>query len=175
MGQDRALELAGGASCYPAGYPLGNETTNGNFALCSEQIVPIFNKLCDSLEVTDCLFNSGFKANDENEYIAIAAFYYTLDFFGFEETVNLDSLEARGTRFCEKTWATAQAENASASASYLKSYCFYSSYFWTLFKKGYGLNEEFTIKTMNEIDDSEISWTLGAVIDLEMGYKPEKH
>ncbi|MFT5821747.1 MAG: Golgi nucleoside diphosphatase [Crocinitomix sp.] len=176
MGQDRAQELAAVPACYPEGYLLVDDIAGtGDFTECSEEIKRIFNEICDSLDIADSLFKSNFQANTENEFVAIAAFYYTFDFLKFKDTVALDALHSIGENFCDKTWDELKSEYPKENESRLKSYCFNASYFWTLLRQEYGFNKTAVIRTDIEIDSVEISWTLGAVIDLEMGYEPQKH
>ena len=175
MGQDRALKIAGVPACFPKGYPLENQRGIGNFNQCGEEIIPIFNEYCAAESNTDCLFNTEFQASTADEYIAISAFFYTFDFFGFKNTVELDELERRGQEFCEMSWEQVVNKYPKAKREYLSAYCFNASYFYTLFTRGYGMNNTFVIESKNDIEDKEITWTLGAALDLEMGYIPEKY
>ena len=179
MGQDRALELVSSTSCFPKGYALEDHGASGvgagDFSACTADIIAGYRQLCDSLGVSDCLFDSGFVANTENEFIAIAAYYYTFSFLGFSEDVNLDTLQLYGTDFCGKTWEEVQAEHAETDPSYLKAYCFNSAYFYALLHNGYLFDNSVELSTENEVGDTEVSWTLGAIIDIEMGHQPQKH
>ncbi|NOQ72882.1 MAG: hypothetical protein GQ574_12815 [Crocinitomix sp.] len=176
MGQDRAQELVAVPACYPTNYPLTDDLAGtGDFTQCSQGIKRIFNEICDSLDIADSLFKSSFHPNTENEFIAIAAFYYTFDFLEFEDSLALDALRSSGEYFCGKTWEELKLEYPDENESRLKSYCFNTAYFWILLSQEYGFNKNAVIRTNIEINEQEISWTLGAVLDLEMGYAPEKH
>lgn len=172
MGQDRAITIAGVPACFPKGYQLDNSLGIGDFNRCGEEIVGIFNQYCAENPKADCLFNTAFKASDADQYAAISAFYYTLDFFGFNGKVDLDDLKQKGENFCGMSWEEVRKEFENAEEIYLRAYCFNASYFYTLFTQGYGMDNDFVIESKNDVDGSEITWTLGAALDLEMGYKP---
>ena len=187
MGQDRAQELVSFPACYPKEYGMtdGQEGTGG-FMECSQEIQRVFNEICDSLGIDDSLFKSNLQVNTEDEFVAIAAFYYTFEFLKLEDSLTLDVLRATGIDFCDKNWEdiydkykeeykNLDIDIQNMKLGNLKSYCFNASYFWTLLGQEYGFDNNLVIKTKIEIDSQDITWTIGAVLDLEMGHKPEAH
>jgi apyrase len=174
MGQDQAQRLTAVPACYPTGYVLEDaQEGTGDFMECSQGIQRIFNEICDSLDIADSLFKSNFQANTENEFMAIAAFYYTFDALSIKDSLTLDVLKSSGTDFCGTSWDKIKEKHGSSS--YVKSYCFNAAYFWTLLGLEYGFEHNLSIQTKDKLNDQEITWTLGAALDLEMGHKPKKH
>lgn len=112
--------------------------------------------------------------------------------------LTLKSLRQKGKEIYQKGWA--KIGNATSSNQYwvktlkstkgnealarkrLKSYYFNLAYFYTLFDTlfDFGKGEEVKIHALTKKKDNktklevEPSWTLGAVIDIALGYKPEK-
>lgn len=175
MGQERAKKITNTTSCFPKGYPIDNSGRigTGDFTQCYLDLKQQLCNYMDSIGINDCLFNKGYRINTENEFIAIETFYNTFDFFNMYNHVDLKQLKEKGTEFCNQNWTDIQQEHDNSS--YLKSYCFNAAYFWAMLDNGYGFNEEVVIRTKKSVNNKEITWTLGAVIDMELGHRPQKY
>lgn len=177
MGMDQAQRLAAGASCYPIKFPISTDSLNqsANFERCVADIMETFTALCENLEYNGphCIFKKQFTPQVENEFFAISAFFYTFNFLGLEEQVDLNALKRKGRDFCLKDWGMLRKMYPNTPETYLKSYCFSSAYFWSLLINGYRFPQDTVAITAKEnIGGTEISWTLGALIDVELGNVP---
>jgi apyrase len=134
-----------------------------------------FTALCENLEYAGphCIFKKEFKPQVENNFYAVSAFFYTFNFLGLEEQVDLNALQRKGSDFCLKNWDMLKNMYPKTPEKYLKSYCFSSAYFWSLLINGYRFPlDTVAITAKEKIDSAEISWTLGALIDIELGNAP---
>ncbi len=177
MGMDQAQRLAAAASCYPINFPIsaGSINGSGSFDRCVADIMEAFTALCENLEYAGphCIFKKEFTPRVENEFSAISAFFYTFNFLGLEEQVDLNALQGKGSDFCLKDWSVLKKMYPNTPEKYLKSYCFSSAYFWSLLINGYRFPQDtMAITAKEKIGGTEISWTLGALIDIELGNDP---
>jgi apyrase len=177
MGMDQARRLAAAASCYPTNFPIsaGSISGSGNFDRCAADIMEGFTALCENLEYAGphCIFKQEFTPRVESEFFAISAFFYTFSFLGLEEQVDLNALQSKGSDFCLKDWGVLKKMYPNIPEKYLKSYCFSSAYFWSLLINGYRFPQDSVAITAKEkIGRTVISWTLGALIDIELGHAP---
>lgn len=121
--------------------------------------------------------------NSKHKILAVAAFYYTLNFFELldkDGKFTLKALAKKGTEIYNKGWASFKATNPKNK--YLKTYYFNLAYIHYLFEKLFDFKgNNVPLYALSKIKDAQTSslveptWTLGAVIDLELGNKPEKH
>lgn len=180
MGAEQARKLAGSTNCYPVGYPTaaGDASGTGDFDLCANEVVEQFTALCENLEQggPHCIFKTGFSPPIQKDFSAISAFYYTFDFLGLEDPVRLEDLRKKADDFCAKDWNTLKKQYPKMPEEYLKSYCFNSAYFWSLLAEGYHFGQDTgAIRATEKINGTEISWTLGALIDTELGHAPARY
>ena len=177
MGMEQAQRLAAAQSCYPINFPIsaGSINGSGNFERCVADIMEAFTALCEKLEHAGphCIFKKEFTPHVENEFFAISAFFYTFNFLGLHEQIDLNALQSKGSEFCLTDWEMVKKMYPNTPEKYLKSYCFSSAYFWSLLNNGYLFPQDTVAITAKEkIGDTEISWTLGALIDIELGNAP---
>jgi apyrase len=177
MGMDQSQRLAATESCYPINFPIsaGSTSGSGNFERCVADIMEAFTAFCENLEYNGphCIFKKEFAPPVENEFFAISAFFYTFNFLGLEEQVDLNALQRKGSDFCLKDWGMLKKMYTNTPEKYLKSYCFSSAYFWSLLINGYHFPQDtMAITAKEKIGGTEISWTLGALIDIELGNAP---
>ena len=175
MGSNEAIRMTAVPECYPVGYPISDsQKGTGDCAACAKKVAQSFAQLCDSISYLDCLFGEDVHLDSASTYLAVSGFYYTFKALDFADTVRLDSLHVRGSRFCGKTWEEIQKQYDD-SPEYLSTYCFNSSYYGALLGEGYHLKESTVILSTDKVNNTEVSWTLGAAIDLEMGFEPDAY
>jgi hypothetical protein len=177
MGLHQAQRWVDAASCYPVGYPISSEkgTGMGNFNVCSAEIMEQFTAMCENLENNGphCIFKQKVTPLLETNFYAISSFYYAFSFLGLKEQVDLTALQVKGDDLCSKDWGDLQRLHNKTPEKYLSSYCFSAAYFWVLISNGYGFSHDMaTIRPVEKIDGTEVSWTLGALIDIELGNDP---
>lgn len=174
MGQDQAFEHTSTPNCFPKGYVLDNGVVGtGDFATCAIDIVSKFNGLCKLAPHPECLFDQEVTLSTEDPYMALSAFYYTFDFLGFDGELTMKELKQKGSDFCALTWDEVKNKYGEKSPEkYLKTYCYFSSYFWALLEQGYHFDENMKVNFTDKIQSQDPSWTWGAAIDLAMGNRP---
>ena len=180
MGVNEARKLTATSNCYPLQFPIDNKgkSGTGNFDRCVTDIVESFSTLCENLECNGphCIFKNGFSPKVEDTYLALSSFYFTFKFLDLGEQVKPDVLRKKGREFCNTDWETLKTTYPKIPEPFLKSYCFNAAYFWSLLEKGYGFSDSrANIETKGKVKGTEISWTLGALIDMELGHRPEKY
>ena len=169
LGQDQARELVGMKSCMPC---QENPTCKPNerFHQCAADILTKFQSHCTTHGNDACLFSNEFEPQVEGDFVAVSAFYYILN--GLEEPIRLTELESKGVEFC--SLERLKTQFPKTASKYLINYCFNAAYFWNLLGKGYRFNDDHvTLATKNEINGVKISWTLGALLDIELGHVPQ--
>lgn len=176
MGTNKALQLASTENCYPLNYPYSAKVKGtGDFDQCTKDIIEKFNALCKNLECDGphCIFGDNFTPELQKKYLAYSGYWYTFSTLGIEDKVLLNELKAKGTTFCGTDWEELQKQYPK-EGSYLKGYCFNAAYFHTLFEKGFRFPVETqSIHTADDLNGTDITWTLGALIDIENGYVPQ--
>ena len=182
MGQDQAFQLTQSPDCFPVGLDLGDgQKGTGNFEACANHIETTYKESCKASGDPECLFDTGFKADVDDAYLAISAFYYTFDFFKPGDQITLTALKDTATKYCSAEWTAILAANEKkepskrAKEKYLKTYGFYAAYFSKLLEDGYQMDDELKIGFSNALQGEEPSWTWGAVIDLAHGNSPEAY
>jgi apyrase len=176
-GQDQALEeinepyTEGNASkaeekklnpCYPKGY----EDTRvgkggGNYVACKERIIEILNKKISDPKNSDLLMNQSRGA-----FLAYAGYFYARRFFKLDPVSSLSEFERVGNTHCSKQWSVISSENEDQNDQYLPQYCFKAAYITALLQTGYRFQDTQQIIIADTLHGNEISWTLGAMIDM---------
>lgn len=182
LGQDQAKTLTNATdchtACYPLNYPCKAGKGTGNFDECKECIFNRMNKLCNNEDLACVFEKEELPDKPLHEFIACSAFYYTFSFPGLGlnlNKINLKKLKSKGEVLCATEWDDLKKAYPTSKEKYLSGYCFNAAYFWALLSKGYKFDDtgsgEF-IAAKNKINDNEISWTLGTVLDIALGYNP---
>jgi hypothetical protein len=181
MGENQARRLAATANCYPVGFPLGwaEEEGRGDFNRCVQEIKERFTALCESLECDGphCIFERHPVQAPQGNYFAVSGFFYLYDFLASEidEKVLATYLED-GSAFCRQDWEAIKSQYAAIPSQirYLKNYCFASAYYYALLSSGFGFDGSSQhVRTVDAIDAVEVSWTLGAALDIVSGHAPQ--
>jgi len=180
LGRHQAQRLTDAVSCYPVDYPIGSGGANGrgNFNQCATEIVEQFTALCENLEKEGphCIFGQQTATPADIDFYAISAFFYTFKFLELKESVDPAALMTIGREHCSQDWRDLKDFYSRIPEKYLSSYCFSAAYFWTLISKAYGFsNGRSNIRPVEKIGGTEVSWTLGALIDIELGNKPVEY
>lgn len=183
MGENQARRLAATVSCYPDGFPINidNEVGRGDFNRCAYDIKERFTALCESLECDGphCIFERPPVQAPKGDYFAVSGFFYLYDFLA--SAADNDVLETYlegGQNFCRLNWETIKTQHSETPDEYryLKNYCFASAYYYTLLSSGFGFESaRQRIRAVTKINATEVSWTLGAVLDIVAGYPPQSY
>ncbi len=176
MGINEAEELLAHPACYSINYKMPNgETGTGDCEECANHILDKFNALCEGLECSGphCIFKTAGIPLNNDDFSAVSSFYYVFKTLGLSENIQFEELKNKGCQICETDYQQLLQDHPYAK-DYVHQYCMASTYYWLLFKNGYKFPENSTkISPKNEINDFDITWTLGAVLDMEMGFSPE--
>lgn len=179
MGSNQAAAMVSSAYCFPKGFPILNGKKGlGNFDLCVLDIQEKFNALCESMDCNGphCIFQDEFIPNAQQDYLAFSAYWHTFNFLKMSNPIMFEALQRKGSELCATDWETLKEKYPDIPVNFLKTYCFNAAYYSALLQNGYRFPENATnITTGNKMNGMEITWTLGAAIDLEYGYAPEQH
>ena len=95
-------------------------------------------------------------------------------FIGIDGRSDTEQMQIKGAQFCETDYYQNMQKFPDHMKSYLPNYCVTAAYYQVMLNKGYKFNyEKNEITIGNDIDGKDITWTLGAAIDIAMGYSPE--
>jgi len=178
MGINEAEKLLGIPACYPLNYPMKNGGKGtGECDECARYITEKFNAICEGLERDGphCVFMSSPVPLIDEDYLAVSSFYYVFKSLGLGPNINLAELKEKANEFCGQDYNVLQ-EKYPDDRDYLHQYCLASTYYWNLFKNGYRFPTDQTkISGANTINGMDITWTLGALLDIQMGFQPEAY
>jgi apyrase len=171
-GQDQALKeinepyTKGNASkaeekklnpCYPKGYEdTGLGMGDGKYDACKEKIIGILNKKT-SLPLV---------IQPRNAFLAYSGYYYARSFFKLKPFLSLTDFENAGKEYCGAYWPDLLVKYSDKNDKYLPEYCFKATYIAALLQTGYGFQDTQQIIIADTLHGNEISWTLGAMIDM---------
>ncbi|CAM2011295.1 hypothetical protein [Acanthopleuribacter pedis] len=173
MGQVEAMKLSVDSPCYPKKYPMDFGFGTGDFDDCSNEIMERFNSICENMEHSrgpHCIFMNPVKSRANISYFAVPAFKETFEFFGLTPDVDLNTLAEKGREYCAMDWDALKEQYSGIHPFFLKTFCYNAAYFHTLIKEGYGFEDRGA-----KILPNDGSWTLGAVIDTNLGNEPAEY
>jgi hypothetical protein len=148
--------------CFPKHYPLPNgSSAAGNFQLCQKLMEPLIN----GVHQVDSTIKAAIQSNPEQTWYIIGGLSAMLQErpFVFErnEFTNQEFSEKANRQVCQQDWSilgTLYPENKHLFAS-----CLNSSYLYSLFVEGLGINRHEPIHYISK-KTSTNNWTLGAVL-----------
>jgi hypothetical protein len=170
LGMVEAVSMTITPTCYPRGYRMDFGLGSGNFDSCLSDIKNRFGSICQNAESRrgpHCVYESPVKAREGMTYFAIPAFKEIFEFFELGQNVSLEELANKGREFCAVEWDDLLKRHPDVSPISLKIMCFNAAYFSSLISEGFGLHDG--ASTIIPMDGS---WTLGAVVDSELGHTP---
>ncbi len=182
MGIDQTERLFGHPSCYPANFQMDNgQVGDGNCEQCINHLLEGFNSLCENLECREdggphCIFKEDAPPiSSSQQFTAVSAYYYLFRTLGQKESIRLSALKNNAMMLCGTDYEIL-VEDYPKSKNYVHQYCLASSYYYTLFKKAFDFPiDQTNISIADEINGTDLNWTLGAVIDMLLGNVPEKY
>ena len=178
MGSRQVRALAFSTDCFLLNSVKNEKKGTGNGDKCMSHMMETFNLSCELVDQSKsncncnkahCIFNSINIPASDNDFIAASGFSESLKFLHLEEEINLDTLYSRAVELCGSDYAKLAANYGQATNKRNLEYCFLTSYYWLLFRKGYKL----PVKSKISLDKKDTSWALGAALDIEMGFTPE--
>lgn len=163
LGQDeiRSQYLDNG-DCFPRNYPLPDGyTAAGNFQLCEQLMKPLIN----DIHRVNNTYKSVVQNNPEQIWYVIGGISAMLQEMPFQfknyQFTNQELAEAANQRICQQDWAI--LGTLFPKNQYLFAYCLSSSYFYSLFVDGLGINPNQPIHYIsNQISMND--WTLGVIL-----------
>ncbi|XBW38510.1 hypothetical protein QEN19_004099 [Hanseniaspora menglaensis] len=172
----------------------------GDFENCERMIYPLLLKHipCGDADTTEgeCLFNGvtvpkiDFK---QDRFVGISEYYYlTKDLFDMHNTpINFITLEKKIKDFCETDYSELKVSYNELPEDLLLNSCFKLNWLTNVLHEGFQFprldidkidssNNYIPFMTMGEVNDMELSWTMGKALmyasslkDSTVGYYPE--
>ncbi|XP_067883587.1 ectonucleoside triphosphate diphosphohydrolase 2-like [Heterodontus francisci] len=156
----------------PADYSAQNNITfigSSKPAECLEIVNTIFN--FDFCSHNSCAFNNIYQPETTGNFLAFAAFYYTMNFLQntLNESITSQSeLKNAADTICAMDFKQLKEKAPSERESRLVDYCTSSYYIYTLTTRGYKFNKQ-TFKNIvfqKKVADTNIGWALGYMLNL---------
>ncbi|KAM4019169.1 ectonucleoside triphosphate diphosphohydrolase 2 [Anomaloglossus baeobatrachus] len=118
-----------------------------------------------------CSFDEVFQPKVSGNFIAFAAFYYTVDFIKSVMNMPVDSLDDLGTAtdaICSSSYNELYSKAPANVQKHLGGYCTTANFIYLLISKGYKFdNETFpNIVFQRKAGDTSIGWALGYMLNL---------
>ncbi|XP_053551637.1 ectonucleoside triphosphate diphosphohydrolase 2 [Bombina bombina] len=140
----------------------------GNAVECSKVVDSLFS--FSSCDYSSCSFDQVFQPNVTGNFIAFAAFYYTVDFIKSVMRMPVNTLEdlQKGTNaICSSSWSELLSK-APKLQKHLDGYCATANFVYLLASKGYRFNEETfpNIAFQRKAGETSIGWALGYMLNL---------
>lgn len=172
----------------------------GDFKSCEKMIYPLLLKHipCNDIDDSDgeCLFNGvsvpkiDFK---KDQFVGISEYYYlTKDLFSMhDKPINFISLEENIKNFCETDYTDLKVKYSELPDDLLTTSCFKLNWLTNVLHEGFQFprldidkidqtNDYIPFMTMGEVNDMELSWTMGKALlyatslnDNAVGFYPE--
>lgn len=183
---DKEIErLANSSNCYLANSPVKNKSGKGNYDKCSKHLVKALKDKCtklkkkcfqgnnDNCSLPYCIFGGNGIPKNDGELLAVPSLYFVLKFLEFDKNINLNLLKTQATKLCSTKYDQLKDKfpNSMVLDKHTPDYCWKSAFYYLLLNDAYKLPIDSNV-TIN-IDYE--GWTKGAVMDIEMGYLPEKY
>ncbi|XP_069465838.1 ectonucleoside triphosphate diphosphohydrolase 2 [Ambystoma mexicanum] len=145
-----------------------NVSGTGDPAACSTYVDSLFE--FGSCKFATCSFDGVFQPAVSGNFIAFAAFFYTVDFIRTHMKLPVNSpsdLEAATLRICSTNWDQLKA-TAPFLERLLPDYCAAANFVYLLTTKGYHFDEKSfsNIKFEKKAGDTSIGWALGYMLNL---------
>ncbi|XP_048414762.1 ectonucleoside triphosphate diphosphohydrolase 2-like [Stegostoma tigrinum] len=144
---------------------------------CYEFVDSIFN--FSSCNHSRCAFNNVYQPEVTGDFLAFAAFYYTMNFLKVTLDRSITSpqeLRAAADTICGMDFKQLKAKAQNVSESRLVDYCTTSHYIQILTTKGYKF-DDVTFKNIafqKKAGDTTIGWALGYMLNLTNMIPPEE-
>ncbi|XP_072422376.1 ectonucleoside triphosphate diphosphohydrolase 2-like [Chiloscyllium punctatum] len=143
---------------------------------CYQLVDSIFNfSPCNH---SNCAFNNVYQPEVTGDFLAFAAFYYTMNFLKviLDRTITSpQELKEAADTICKMDFKQLKTKALNISSSRLVDYCTTSCYIHILTTKGYGFNN-ITFKNIafqKKAGDTTIGWALGYMLNLTNMIPPE--
>lgn len=203
LGNDQMRRLVGvPTSCLPEGFLLNNgETGTGDFNECVSEIRERLLALCQNFSGgnrSNCLFDDGITDAALREYrgrfFAISAYYYDLKGLKVSLGDRFQPIDIRRIwpvysrygwmpDFVELVLEFLQSlnyDNFKRNYEYLQNRLINTAYYWSILTQVYLFSADTPrVSVQNQLKDfksglsTEMTWTLGAVLDIVLGHEPK--
>jgi len=126
---------------------------------------------CTRREERTCtmsLLGENFVPFRKFDFVAISGFYHAFvsPVFGSDESYDHTRVMRRAKRVCNASWQQLSKTYATMKEEHLSSACFRAIWADTFLVKGLKMPEDYDmLDTKNKINDDELDWTLGAILD----------
>ncbi len=171
FGQDQAFERVASAACVNTGYTwqrdgLPDIDGAGDFQACRKAIeADLERPACAN---PPCASMGVHQPPMSGDFVAISGYFYTAGFHNMEDKpLNLDALAQAGQTLCDTPWDELTQQHPDMPTQYLHRYCFNTAYIGALLTTGFGFDPQTsTITARDHINNTELGWTLGAMMVL---------
>ena len=170
FGIQQVEKLVRAPACYPLAYNIEDGILGtGDCESCEKEIELKFLTQCKTDPIFCAYQNLDLPADDDN-FVGLSSFFYTLGTVGLSENIQMDEIQEKSEALC-KTDYEALKLKYPRSSKYVHNYCLALNYYKNLFRI-FDFHDN-RVDIRNKVKEVDISWTLGAVIDMELGHFPE--
>lgn len=136
----------------------------GNSTACRELTSRVLLNTDVACPIPDCAFNGVYQPPLTGTFYAYSGYFYTYDvLFSSHPQISLKDLLDASSTFCGLSITAAQAQHPAQGLSFLKNYCFTSSYLYPLLRV-YGFSDDSVINFVGSIKGIEVGWSLGGML-----------
>eukprot|EP01095_Lingulamoeba_sp_RSL-Kostka_P013483 TRINITY_DN5608_c0_g1_i1.p1 TRINITY_DN5608_c0_g1~~TRINITY_DN5608_c0_g1_i1.p1 ORF type:complete len:434 (-),score=140.11 TRINITY_DN5608_c0_g1_i1:102-1403(-) len=172
--QDNSFPTLTNDGCLPTPYEENVDIESSTYTLrgsssfyqcLNESVRILFKDKSCSLE--PCSFDGVYQPALRGDFLAFSAYVYNTDFFGLPSDSGIKKLGMAGKEFCNLTYDELKKYYIdNPSWDFITTYCFLDSYVISLLTEGFGFPiDEESITFKDNIDNIEIGWALGAMLD----------
>ncbi|KRZ75472.1 Ectonucleoside triphosphate diphosphohydrolase 1 [Trichinella papuae] len=124
-------------------------------------------KIRHMLDTSACSVKKAKIPKPRGEFMAFSGLYWAAKFFNCTSGCSYNKFFENVQNYCEKSWSYIEAAAYPYKKTFLPTYCFIGLYSLTLIKDAYHFSDAQIqdIKFVNEIDSTEIGWTLGFMLN----------
>ncbi|XP_056006617.1 ectonucleoside triphosphate diphosphohydrolase 1-like isoform X2 [Ostrea edulis] len=164
-----------------AQHPISKNSTftftgSGNITQCVETVRELFgfNQTCPYS--SSCSFNGTYQPTVHGQFYAFSNFYFEASFLNQTNSNSLSEYQTALSKFCHMTWQQAKDQYTHTPLDYLPWYCFGGTYVQILLTEAYKFdaNTWKTLHFVEELNGTEVGWSLGFMIDSSSDLPPAK-
>lgn len=157
FGSNEMRQAVDSESCYPINYPLADgRLGSGDYNACYTLTKAKAKQLLGGYTFP--------RLSRRKHFVAVSGFYFAADYLELKKNISIAGLKHRGKGFCQRDWASLVSRYPDIPEKYLSSACALLIDSAVVLEL-YGFKKNQRIAVANKINNDDVSWVIGALLD----------